>query len=36
MTWDLALTWFIMPAIVALALGGGGGGGGIWLSRRLP
>jgi hypothetical protein len=32
MTWDLALTWFIMPAIVALVLGGGG----IWLSRRLP
>jgi hypothetical protein len=32
MTWDLALTWFIMPAVVALILGGGG----LWLSRRLP
>ena len=32
MTWDLALTWFIMPVIVAIVLGGGG----IWLSRRLP
>jgi hypothetical protein len=32
MTWDLALTWFIMPAVVASILGGGG----LWLSRRLP
>jgi hypothetical protein len=32
MTWDLALTWFIMPAVVAIILGGGG----LWLSRRLP
>jgi hypothetical protein len=31
-TWDLALTWFIMPAVVAIILGGGG----LWLSRRLP
>jgi hypothetical protein len=32
MTWDLALTWFIMPTVVAIILGGGG----LWLSRRLP
>jgi hypothetical protein len=30
MTWDQALTWFILPAAVALFLGLGG----IWLSRR--
>jgi hypothetical protein len=29
---DLALTWFIMPAVIAIILGGGG----LWLSRRLP
>ena len=32
MTWDQVVTWFILPAVVALILGGGG----IWLSRRLP
>jgi hypothetical protein len=32
MTWDQAVTWLILPAIVALVLGGGG----IWLSRRIP
>jgi hypothetical protein len=32
MTWDLALTWFILPAAVAVILGAGG----IWLSRRVP
>lgn len=32
MTWDQALTWFIIPAAVALFLGFGG----IWLSRRTP
>jgi len=30
MTWDLAVTWFILPGAVALFLGVGG----IWLSRR--
>ena len=30
MTWDQVVTWFILPAVVALILGGGG----IWLSRR--
>jgi len=32
MTWDQVVTWFILPAVVALILGGGG----IWLSRHLP
>ena len=32
MTWDQAVVWLIVPAIVAVILGGGG----IWLSRRLP
>jgi len=32
MTWDQALTWFIIPVVVALFLGVGG----IWLSRRSP
>jgi hypothetical protein len=32
MTWDQAVVWLIVPAIVALILGGGG----IWLSRHLP
>jgi hypothetical protein len=32
MTWDQVVTWFILPAVVALILGGGG----IWLSRRMP
>ena len=32
MTWDQVVTWFILPAVVALILGGGG----IWLSRRTP
>ncbi len=32
MTWDLALTWFIMPAVVALILGAGG----LWLAERTP
>ena len=32
MTWDQVVTWFILPAGVALILGGGG----IWLSRRTP
>jgi hypothetical protein len=31
-TWDQVVTWFILPAVVALILGGGG----IWLSRHLP
>jgi hypothetical protein len=30
MTWDQVVTWFILPAVVALILGGG------WLSRRTP
>jgi hypothetical protein len=30
MTWDLALTWFIMPAVVALILGAGG----LWLAKQ--
>jgi hypothetical protein len=32
MTWDLALTWFIMPAVVALILGAGG----LWLAKHTP
>jgi hypothetical protein len=32
MTWDQVVTWFILPAVVALILGGGA----IWLSRRTP
>jgi hypothetical protein len=32
MTWDQAVVWLIIPAIVAIVLGGGG----IWLSRRIP
>jgi hypothetical protein len=32
MTRDQVVTWFILPAVVALVLGGGG----IWLSRRSP
>jgi hypothetical protein len=32
MTWDLAVTWFIMPGLVALVLGLGG----IWLARHTP
>ena len=32
MTWDLAVTWFIVPAVVALILGLGG----LWLSRHTP
>jgi hypothetical protein len=32
MTWDLAVTWFILPTAVALVLGVGG----VWLSRRIP
>jgi hypothetical protein len=32
MTWDQAMTWLILPAVVALVLGLGG----IWLSRRIP
>ena len=32
MTWDQALTWFILPAVVALILGVGG----IWLARHTP
>ena len=32
MTWDLAVTWFILPAVVAFILGAGG----IWWSRRMP
>jgi hypothetical protein len=31
MTWDQVLTWFVVPAIVALILGGGG----VWLSRHI-
>jgi hypothetical protein len=31
-TWDQIVTWFVVPAIVAIVLGGGG----IWLSRRIP
>lgn len=30
MTWQLAVTWFVIPGAVALFLGLGG----IWLSRR--
>jgi hypothetical protein len=32
MTWDLALTWFIIPVAVGLFLGLGG----IWLARHTP
>jgi hypothetical protein len=28
---DQVLTWFVMPAIVALILGGGG----VWLTRHI-
>jgi hypothetical protein len=32
MTWDLVVTWFILPAVVAFILGGNG----ICSSRRTP
>jgi hypothetical protein len=32
MTWDQAVTWLIIPAIVAIVIGGGG----LWLSRHIP
>jgi hypothetical protein len=32
MTWGLALTWFIMPAVMALILGTGG----LWLAKHTP
>ena len=32
MTFDQALVWLILPAIVAIIIGGGG----VWLSRHIP
>jgi hypothetical protein len=32
MTWDQAVVWLIIPAVVAVILGGGG----VWLARHIP
>ncbi len=32
MTWDQIVTWLVIPAIAAAAIGFGG----VWAARRIP